>query len=611
MSDIIQLLPDAVANQIAAGEVIQRPASVVKELIENSIDAGASNITLNVKDAGRTLIQIIDNGKGMSETDARMAFERHATSKIREATDLFAIQSMGFRGEALPSIAAVADVELKTKLTGEELGTHIHIKGSEIVKQETVSCQEGSNFSVKNLFFNIPARRKFLKKDSTEFKHVLTEFKKVSLSRPDISLTLIHNENVVYKLSSGKLGLRISELFGKSIIKSLIPVESNTSILKIKGYIGKPEIAKKRNEEQYFFVNKRFMKHPYFYKAITMAYDQIIKPDIQPAFFLYFDIDPCKIDINIHPAKIEINFDDSHGIFQLLRAAVRQSLGKFNVVPSIDFDRDGFVEMPYSRDEDKGIVAPKIADTSTYNPFEGASKKTLKTSSFTNTSYKKEKPDKNWESLYKSFESKINTESPKPVQKEIQKELRVFTRIFQLKNKYIVTPVKSGIMLINITRAHERILFETLLNSINSDNILTQKKLYPLEIQLTPEDAEYFEIAIGTLSKIGFDIEFKENDSILIKGIPSHLSEANPKELIESILVQIKDDNSVLEDSMTELFCEILAKKSSLSFAKPLVVEEMQYIIDSLFACKKQNYTNDGRKIIEIIKFDNIETMFR
>ncbi len=608
MSDIIQLLPDSVANQIAAGEVIQRPASVVKELIENSTDAGADKITLNIKDAGRTLIQIIDNGKGMSDTDARMAFERHATSKIREATDLFAIQSMGFRGEALASIAAVADVELKTKPKGEELGTHIHIKGSEIIKQETISCSEGSSFSVKNLFFNIPARRKFLKKDSTEFKHILTEFKKIALARPDISLTLIHNENVVYKLNAGKLGLRIAELFGKSIIKSLIPVESNTSILKIKGYIGKPEIAKKRNEEQYFFVNRRFMKHPYFYKAITMAYDQIIKSDIQPSFFLYFDIDPSKIDINIHPAKIEINFDDSHGIFQLLRAAVRQALGKFNIVPSIDFDRDGFVEMPYSGDEEKGFVTPKITD-SVYNPFESGSRKS--SSSHTKMSHKAEKPSDNWESLYESFESKINTESPKPVQKEMQKYEQVFSKIFQLKNKYIVTPVKSGIMLIHITRAHERILFETLLNSISSDNILTQKSLYPLEIQLTAQDAEYLEIAVETLAKIGFDINFKENDIILIKGTPSHLSDVNPKELIESILVQIKDDNSILENSMMELFCEILAKKSSLSFAKVLAVEEMQYIIDSLFSCQKPNYTNDGRKIIEIIMFDNVEAMFR
>jgi len=608
MSDIIQLLPDAVANQIAAGEVIQRPASVVKELIENSIDAGAEKITVNIKDAGRTLIQIIDNGKGMSETDARMAFERHATSKIREATDLFTIQSMGFRGEALASIAAVSDVELKTRPIGRELGTHIHIKGSEIIKQETVSCPKGSNFLVKNLFFNIPARRKFLKKDSTEFKHILTEFKKVALARPDVSLTLIHNDNIIYNLNSGKLGIRISEMFGKSIIKNLIPVESDTSILKIKGYIGKPEIAKKRNEEQYFFVNKRFMKHPYFYKAITMAYEQIIKSDVQPSFFLYFEIDPSKIDINIHPAKIEINFDDAQGIFQLLRAAVKQALGKFNVVPSIDFDRDGFVEMPYLGNENIKLVSPKITDTSTYNPFETASRKT--TNPHKKISYNKEKSDENWERLYESFESKINTDTESSVQKKIQQEFQTATRIFQLKNKYIVTPVKSGIMLVHITRAHERILFESLLNSITMNNISIQKMLYPVEIQLTTEDTEYLEIAIETLIKIGFDIEFKENDTVLIKGTPSHLNDTNPKELIESILVQIKDDSSILENSMINFFCETLAKKSSLNYAKPLAVEEMQYVIDSLFSCQSPNFTNDGRKIIEIVKFDNIEQMF-
>ncbi|NPA44524.1 MAG: DNA mismatch repair endonuclease MutL, partial [Chlorobi bacterium] len=500
MSDIIQLLPDAVANQIAAGEVIQRPASVVKELIENSIDAEAKNITVNIKDAGRTLIQIIDDGKGMSDTDARMAFERHATSKIREANDLFAIQSMGFRGEALASIAAVADVELKTKLHNEELGTYIHIKGSQIIKQETISCPEGSNFSVKNLFFNIPARRKFLKKDSTEFKHVVTEFKKVALANPEISFSLIHNEKIIFKLNKGNTKQRISEIFGKSIYKSLVPVESNTSILKISGFIGKPEIAKKRNEEQYFFVNKRFMKHPYFYKAIILAYDQILKPDIQPSFFLYFEINPSKIDINIHPAKIEINFDDSHGIFQLLRASIRQALGKYNVVPTIDFDTEGSVDIPYSGNDNLNFENPKISDFNDYNPFENTKKTNQK---IQNTSYHKEKKEENWERLFESFESKINTETSVPEQKQITETENNYKKIFQLKNKYIVTPVKSGIMLISITRAHERILFEDLLNSVTNNNIVTQKTLYPIKIQLTAEDAEYLEIAVDTLLKIG------------------------------------------------------------------------------------------------------------
>ena len=609
MSDIIQLLPDSVANQIAAGEVIQRPASVIKELIENATDAGADMITVNIKDAGRTLIQVIDNGKGMSETDARMAFERHATSKIREAKDLFAIHSMGFRGEALASIAAVADVELKTKESNQELGTHIHIKGSELLKQETVSIPNGSNFSVKNLFFNIPARRKFLKKDTTEFKHIISEFKKIALARPDIGLSLIHNDDIVYKLSSGNLIHRISELFGKSISRNLIPVDSDTSILKIAGYIGKPEIAKKRNDEQYFFVNKRFMKHPYFYKAITLAYEQIIKADIHPSFFLYFDIDPDKIDINIHPAKIQINFDDSQGIFQLLRAAIKQALGKFNIVPSIDFDREGSIKMPYLRNKDQDIIAPEITNTEHYNPFDEKGRQAKMP--FTGSSFKKEKVPDNWDSLYDSFESSLNKDEDDSEQKTIPVEAEVFSKMFQLKNKYITTPVKSGIMLIHITRAHERILFESLLNSIGSGNVLTQKTLYPYEIQLTAEDFTLLKSTQEVLKSIGFELSFEDNEIVLISGTPSYISEANPKELIEAVLVQIKDDEQFLKDSVQENISEILAKKASLSFAKPLAAEEMQYIINNLFSCQFPNFTNDGRKIIDIIKFDDIEKIFK
>ncbi|MCF6364803.1 MAG: DNA mismatch repair endonuclease MutL [Bacteroidales bacterium] len=608
MSDIIQLLPDSVANQIAAGEVIQRPASVIKELIENATDAGTNNIIVNITDAGRTLIQVIDNGKGMSETDARMAFERHATSKIREAKDLFAINSMGFRGEALASIAAVADVELKTKQEGSDLGTFIHIKGSEIIKQETVSVSIGSNFSVRNLFFNIPARRKFLKADNTEFRHIVSEFKKVALARPDISLSLIHNDNIIYKLSSGKLIHRISELFGKTISKNLIPVESNTSILKISGYIGKPEIAKKRNEEQYFFVNMRFMKHPYFYKAISLAYEQIIKPDIHPSFFLYFEIDPAKIDINIHPAKIQINFDDSTGIFQLLRASIKKALGSFNIVPSIDFDRDGYIEMPYSGNEKDDLKIPAITNSGNYNPFNEKGREAKM--SFTGSSFKKEPVPENWDLLYNSFESSLNNETKTPEQNTISAEAQAFSKLFQVKNKYIATPVKSGIMLIHITRAHERILFESLLSSMQSGNVSIQKILYPVKIQLTSEDFEFLKSAEKSLKSIGFDISFNKNEEVVISGVPSHIKNANPKELLEVVLVQIKDDTNFLSESIQENLSELLAKKASLSFAKPLASEEMLHIINNLFSCRMPNFTNNGRKIIEIIKFDEIEKLF-
>jgi DNA mismatch repair protein MutL len=402
---------------------------------------------------------------------------------------------------------------------------------------------------------------------------------------------------------------RISDIFGKSIEKSHVPVENNTSILNISGYIGKPEIAKKRNDEQYFFVNNRFMKHAYFYKALILAYDQILRPDMGPSFFLFLEINPEKIDINIHPAKIEINFDDSQGIFQLLRASIKQALGKYNIVPSIDFDRDGYIEMPYSEEKSQDFVTPKISNSTDYNPFENERRKVklLKSGS----SIKKEKVPDNWDSLYKSFESSINNEEKVPEQKKISTELHVFSKLFQLKNKYVVTPVKSGIMLIHITRAHERIIYESLLSSISSENVTTQKSLYPIEIQLSSEDLEYLEITVESLKKIGFDISFKGDDTIEIKGMPAHLIDSKPKELIESLLVQIKDDSSFLENSITENICEIIAKKTSLSFAKPLALEEMQYIINKLFACRLPNFTNDGRKIIEIVQFEAIEKMFK
>jgi len=359
MNDIINLLPDSVANQIAAGEVIQRPASVIKELVENSIDAGASEITISIKDAGKTLIQVSDNGRGMSETDARMAFERHATSKIKATEDLFSIVSMGFRGEALASIAAVADVELKTKQEESSVGTYINIKGSTLIKQEAIACNTGSNFIIKNLFFNIPARRKFLKKDSTELNHIIFEFQKIALANADISFTLFNNDKENIRLRADSLKQRISDIFGKSIEKNIVPIESKTEILNIYGFIGKPEIAKKRNREQFFYVNKRYMKHGYFYKALISAYENIIPKNYNPSFFIFFEISPDLIDINIHPQKIEINFEDTPGIFQILRASVKQALGRFNIVPSIDFDRDGEIAVPYF-DKNKEIVSPEI-----------------------------------------------------------------------------------------------------------------------------------------------------------------------------------------------------------------------------------------------------------
>ncbi|NOZ36228.1 MAG: DNA mismatch repair endonuclease MutL [Chlorobi bacterium] len=605
MSDIIQLLPDSVANQIAAGEVIQRPASVVKELIENALDADADKITVNIKDAGKTLIQIIDNGKGMSETDARMAFERHATSKIRMAEDLFTIQTMGFRGEALASIAAVADVELKTRPYESELGTYIHIKGSSVTEQETVSTDSGSNFSVKNLFFNIPARRKFLKKDSTEFNHIVTEFKKVALAHPEIIMNLYHNENVIYKLPSATLIQRIINIFGKSYKKNLVAVNSETSILNINGYIGTPGTAKKRNEEQYFFVNKRFMRHPYFYKAIQSAYEQIIRPNLHPSFFLYFDIAPEHIDINIHPAKIQINFDDTQGIFQLLRASVRQALGRSNIVPSIDFDTDGSIKMPYIGKNTHRYSEPDIKTKKNYNPFDDEDSKASSFILRKNTN--KQIPD-NWDVLYKDFESKINFDD-----ENTSPDDRVpphYTYVFQFKKKYVITSISSGIIVINITRAQERIIFEQFITAAQTGKIHSQQLVYPLEIQMNSTDINYLKSAETILEDIGFTIKFDAFDKLIIEGIPGFLILSNPKELIETILIQIKDDPELITENANEKIAELLAKKNSISFAKVLAEEELQHLVNSLLTCRNPNYTNDGRKIIHKINTSEVDKFF-
>jgi len=606
VSDIIQLLPDSVANQIAAGEVIQRPASVVKELIENALDADADKITVNIKDAGRTLIQIIDNGKGMSETDARMAFERHATSKIRMAEDLFTIQTMGFRGEALASIAAVADVELKTKPYEAELGTFIHIKGSELISQESVSCDSGSNFSVKNLFFNIPARRKFLKKDHTEFKHIITEFKKVALANPEISMNLYHNENIVFKLPSNTLIQRIIDVSGKSYKKNLIAVKSETSILNITGYIGTPDTAKKRNEDQYFFVNKRFMRHPYFYKAILSAYEQIIRPDMHPSFFLYFDIAPEHIDINIHPAKIQINFDDTQGIFQLLRASIRQALGKSDVVPAINFDADGSVKMPYIGKNPDIYSEPTINTKDNYNPFKDEEPQS---SSFIVRKNKKEQIPDNWDVLYKDFESKINFENE--AENQNNKISEHFTPVFQFKKKYVVTSVSSGIIIINIKRAHERIIFEQFLNNLNLGKVNSQQLVYPVEIQMNSTDIKFIESAKNALEDIGFQIQLDfSTDKISVFGVPDFLVSSNPKELIEAVLVQIKDDTELLSENADEKLADVIAKRNSMHFSKRLAEEELQHLVNSILTCRNPNYTNDGRRIMQKINTDDIEGFF-
>lgn len=607
MSDIIQLLPDSIANQIAAGEVIQRPASVVKELVENAVDSGADKIIVNIKNAGKTLIQVIDNGQGMSETDARMAFERHATSKIKKANDLFEISTMGFRGEALASVAAVAEIELKTKLHNNELGSYLHIKGSNLISQEIISCPNGSNFGIKNLFYNIPARRKFLKRNVTEFNYIKSEFQKIALANPEIRFSLIHNENKIYVLEKGNLRQRIVGIFGKNINQKLIPAGSDTSILKIFGYIGKPDIAKKTRKEQYFFVNKRFIKHPYFYKAISSAYEQIINSNAYPVFFIYFEIEPNKIDINIHPAKTEINFEDSQGIFRILRATVKEALGKFNIVPSIDFDREGEIKVDYSIAK-KEIHYPETATNPEYNPFNN------EVSYPQNLSYNnKNKKDnwENWESLYENFE-----QNNIPKKDETNKKLilstdeKTYSKILQLRNKYIVTPVKSGLMFINQKRAHERILYEKFLKITGDENIASQKILYPLEIPLNLSDYELIQNIFADLKEIGFDISGSDGELLIIKAVPSFLISLNIKDFIEQILINLKDDITDIKEHAKERLSEITAKSQALTYDKKMNSEEMKNIINKLFACQTPGFTPSGKTIMSIIKYNDIDRLF-
>lgn len=605
MSDIIQLLPDSVANQIAAGEVIQRPASVIKELIENSIDAGASEIIVAIKDAGKTLIQVSDNGKGMSESDARLAFERHATSKIRTAEDLFSIRSMGFRGEALASIAAVADVELKTKQEEQTVGTYINIKGSELISQESISCQTGSNFIIKNLFFNIPARRKFLKKESTELNNIIFEFQKTALANPEISLSLFHNNKEIHVLKSTNLKQRISDIFGKNINQYLVPLESKSEALNIYGYVGKPEIAKKRNKEQFFYVNKRYMKHSYFYKAVMSAYENIIASDYNPSFFIFFDISPDMIDINIHPQKTEINFEDTPGVYQILRATVRQSLGKFNIVPSIDFDRDGEISMPYFP-KDKQIVSPEIDYNPSYNPF-NTENDTKKNSSAEISSY-----NQTWESLLSDFsnsDENVTNTLFENKNTEID-DNQSFTKYFQIRNKYIVTPVKSGIMVINQKRAHERILFETFLKTIKTGKFDSQKLLYPIEIEIDSPDFLLLSEVLGDMREIGFDIESEKEDFIIIKGMPVHLININPKIVVENIILNLRDNINDIRENAVEFLAETASRIAAVNYGVKLANEEIESLIENLFSCMLPNFTNDGRKIISIINYEDIEKLF-
>ena len=612
MSDIIQLLPDSVANQIAAGEVIQRPASVVKELTENAIDAKAESITINIKDSGKTLIQVVDNGIGMSDTDARLSFERHSTSKIKTADDLFAISTMGFRGEALASIAAIAHVEVKTRQEESEVGTKISIEGSQVTKQEPVSCAKGTNFAVKNLFFNVPARRKFLKSNTTEFGHIISEFQRIVLANPEVEFKLYHNDSEVYLLPKANIRQRIVSVFGKRINQNLITVESNTSIINIKGFIGKPEYARKKSGEQFFFINNRFMRSAYFNKAILNAYNQILQPESVPSYFLYLDAHPSTIDVNIHPTKTEIKFEDQQAIWQILQSAVKQALGKNNIVPSIDFDLEQSFNIPVLS-KDTNIKAPHIDIDPTFNPFEQKipASKNPKSSAL---SLEKENLT-NWEKLYEGFEKEIDPSqdfsfiSTENSQQSISDPI-ISDKYFQFKNKYILTPVKSGLMIIDQKRAHERILFEKFMQTLSDESTISQKTLFPKTIELDAKDHALLMSINKDLKILGFDIDDFGGNSVIVNGMPADSINQEPEQILDIFLNEYNTSEVDAKTQAKELIAKSLSKASAISSNQKLGNEEMREVVDMLFACQNPNFSPFGKLIVSIIKTDEIEKRF-
>lgn len=611
MANIIELLPDSVANQIAAGEVIQRPASVVKELVENAIDAGSTKIDIFIKDAGRTLIQIIDNGSGMSEMDARMSFERHATSKIRQATDLFAIRTMGFRGEALASIAGVAQVELKTRVQDEETGHHLKIAGSVLESSEACMCPVGSNFMVKNLFFNIPVRRKFLKSNSTEFKYIVQEFQRIALCYPEVELNLFDHDEEVFRLQVGNRMKRIEQLFRKNINQQLIPIQNETSIVTISGYIGKPEHAKKSPGEQYFFVNQRFMKHPYFQKAVVAAYERLLPSDAWPSFFIYFDINPENIDINIHPTKTEIKFEDEANIWRILNLIVKESLGKFNIAPSLDFSGNRSLEIPPLH-ENRPVKMPEIRINPNYNPFEEPKKQ-----GGGSEKYQKQETQ-NWEELYSSFSApRISQEKlfPEiPVQLPEKEELNVeiqYPQYFLFRQQYIVTSVKSGLMLIHKRRAHSRILYERYLANLNSHQGLTQPLLFPELIQLNQDEILLLHELVSPLQTLGFRIQFKSNAQVELLSLPGTLPNLNGEQLLRQILHHYTEEHQEeLNFPVHGKMAWSLALSTAVQDQDNLKPEETEQLIRDLFVCQSPNYTPNGKKIVSLLSTEEVDKMF-
>ncbi|MFV0390486.1 MAG: DNA mismatch repair endonuclease MutL [Paludibacteraceae bacterium] len=612
MSDIINLLPDSVANQIAAGEVIQRPASVVKELVENAIDAGASNIRVVVKDGGNTLIQVIDDGKGMSETDARMSFERHATSKIKDASDLFSLRTMGFRGEALASIAAVAQVEMRTRREEDLLGTCIEIAGTRVFKQESVQCDTGTNIAVKSLFFNVPARRRFLKSQSTEMMHIRNEFYRIVLVHPDINFSLFDGITELLELPATNLKGRIEHVFDlarKKMDQQLLSISADTGLLQIKGFVGRPEYAQK-SANQYFFINGRYMRHPYFHKAVLVAYDRLIKPGENPSYFICFETDPKSIDVNVHPSKTEIKFENEKAIWSIVLATVKEALGKFQIAPSIDFDLDGQPDIPVL-DSRTAIVPPKTNFNPNYNPF-GSS----------GTSSKR--PAVDWEKLYGDFDKNKNRVKPtdgfpasvnfdvQPEAEQTDMELSVSSsEFFQYKSGYICTGVKSGLMLIDQHRAHFRVLYDRFIHQISNKQGMSQQVLFPEILELDSDATEMLNSVLEELRFAGFDIEPFGKNAFSVNGVPSELEAGSSIPLLKELATEILHSEVNVKETVHTEIARLLARRSAIKNGQTLSQHEMNQLFEDLFRCENHLYSPDGKIIMVVVQNDEIEKKFR
>jgi DNA mismatch repair protein MutL len=616
MPDIIQLLPDAVANQIAAGEVVQRPASAVKELIENAIDAGADKIQLIIKDAGKSLIQVIDNGCGMSLTDARMSFERHATSKIRKADDLFAIRTMGFRGEAMASIAAIAQVELKTRRHEDELGTCIFIEGSEVLKQEACSSNTGTSICVKNLFYNTPARRNFLKSNSVEMRHIIDEFQRIALANPKVFFTLHHDGQEVYHLPPSTLKQRIIHLFGNNYNERLVPVEEDTSIIKLRGFVGKPEYARKTRVEQFFFVNNRFIRDAYLNHAVLMAFKELLPEDTFPLYVLFIEIDPSKIDINVHPTKTEIKYQDEQTIYVIVRSAVKRSLGRYNITPSLDFDQDNSIGQLVTPKPLEEIVAPSISFNPDFNPFTADRTVEREIPFLRNAGEYKSSPiPQNWDTLYEISKREPAVQHQVHAEKSIEIDEQEINKpserqLFQIHNRFILSQIKSGFMLINQQAAHERILYERFLQQLQNRSGVSQQSLFPQSVTFNSSDFELLKELLPDIRALGFDIREFGKNTVVVDGIPADLNNIGEHELLEQLIEGFKNNQAVLKLDKRDSLARSLARNAATKAGTKMSLEEMNLLIDQLFACEMPNLALNGKLVITTFALNELLERF-